>query len=199
MKSFFRWLDKKLIESRVFSKPQCLLAEGATLMPSARVHNLLGKLDHIYIGENTYIRGELVTFAHDGNISIGKYCYVGEGTRIWSAKEIRIGDRVLISHNVNIFDNDTHPIDDANARHDQFKKIITSGHPKEIDLNEKPIIINDDALISCNSIILKGVTIGKGAIVGAGSVVCHDVDPYTVVAGNPAKPVRILQNTKENT
>ena len=58
------------------------------------------------------------------------------------------------------------------------------------DVIRKPIVIKDKAWIGFNSIILKGVTIGEGAIVGAGSVVTKDVPPYTIVAGNPARIVR---------
>ena len=59
-------------------------------------------------------------------------------------------------------------------------------------VNSKPIKICDDAWIGMNCIILKGVTIGEGAIVGAGSVVTKDVPAWTVVAGNPAKVVKTL-------
>lgn len=56
----------------------------------------------------------------------------------------------------------------------------------------KPIVIEDKAWIGFDSTILKGVTIGEGSVVGAKSVVTRNVDPYTVVAGNPAKVVRKL-------
>jgi acetyltransferase-like isoleucine patch superfamily enzyme len=68
------------------------------------------------------------------------------------------------------------------------------GHPKEItNVDSAPIIIEDHVWISFNSIILKGVTIGKGAIIAAGSVVTKDVAPFTLVAGNPAKLIKHLQ------
>ena len=54
------------------------------------------------------------------------------------------------------------------------------------EINTKEIIIKNNAWIGMRSIILKGVTIGEGAIVAAGSVVTKDVPPYTLVAGNPA-------------
>ena len=165
------------------------IAPGAVLHDTARIVNNLGYADAIRIGAFTHIKGELLTFGHGGKIEMGQYCFVGEYSRIWSAASILIGDRVLISHNVNIFDNDTHPID-AKTRHWQFKEIITRGQPKTIHLKEKPIVIGNDVLISCMSIILSGVTIGEGAIVGAGSVVTKDVPPWTIVAGNPAKTIR---------
>lgn len=131
----------------------------------------------------------MLTFGHGGKINIGKFCYVGENARIWSAKQIDIGDRTLISHDVDIFDNLTHQIN-PRLRHLQFIEIISSGQPKYIDLNEEAVTIKNDVLIGSKSIILKGVTIGEGAIVGAGSVVTRNVPPYTVVAGNPARVIK---------
>jgi acetyltransferase-like isoleucine patch superfamily enzyme len=134
----------------------------------------------------------LLTFAHGGSISIGEYCYIGEQSRIWSSKQISIGNRVLIAHNVNIFDNLTHPIHPRD-RHSHYRRIITRGHPEQMDLGEIPVRIDQDAWIGCMSIVLRGVTIGEGAIVGAGSVVEKDVPPFVVVSGNPAKILRELR------
>jgi acetyltransferase-like isoleucine patch superfamily enzyme len=57
-------------------------------------------------------------------------------------------------------------------------------------LSESPVVIENDAWIGCMSIVLKGITIGEGAIVGAGSVVTKPIPPYSIVAGNPAQIVR---------
>ena len=170
---------------------QCLLREGAVLHDTARVFNLAGSQSAIDVGRFSHVRGELLTFAHGGGIRIGEYCYIGEGTRIWSSRSIRLGDRVLIAHNVTVMDNLTHPIG-AGARHEHFRQIITTGHPRQIDLGERPVEIGDDVWIGCQSVILRGVTLGRGAIVGAGSVVTEDVPPWTVVAGNPARVAREL-------
>jgi len=175
----------------------CLYQPSTVFYDSAAIFNNLPHAEKIVIGANTHIRGEILTFAHGGQITIGDYCYIGEGTRIWSAKNISIGNRVLISHNASIFDNDTHPIDNPAARHQQFKDIITTGHPTRLDLREKPVVIEDDALIGCQCVILKGVTIGRAAVVGAGSVVTKDVPPYTLVAGNPARFIRKLDVPEE--
>ena len=132
----------------------------------------------IIIKNDTWIRGELVVFPN-GKIEIGEFCIVGENSKIWSASDIKIGNRVLISHNVNIHDNNSHPID-AISRHEDFKKIITTGF-QEIDLNAKPIVIGDDVWIGFNATILKGVTIGHGAIIGACAIITKDVPPLTIV------------------
>lgn len=169
-----------------------MMGEGAKLHPSARILNALGVSEKIRIGNNSHIRGELFLFSHGGEISIGDWCYIGEGSRIWSALKITIEDRVLIAHNVNIFDNLTHPMS-AEARHQHFKAIATIGHPSSLDLSEKPVVIKSDAWIGANSSVLRGVTIGEGAIVAAGAVVTRDVSPFTVVGGNPAKLIRELR------
>jgi len=147
----------------------------------------------IKVGNYCSIRGELFVFNHGGKMVIGDYCYLGEFSKIWSAIEIIIGNNVLISHNVNIQDNNGHPLD-KELRHEHYKSIIKSGHPHNgLNLNEKPVYIHDNAWIGFNSTILKGVTIGEGAIVAACSVVTKDVPPFTVVAGNPAVVVKELK------
>lgn len=167
----------------------CSCGEGCVFYEGVRIVNTRGICSDIKIGNCSLINGELLNFGHGGRISIGNYCYIGEGSRVWAAKEVCIGDRVLISHNVNIFDNLTHPMNAA-RRHQQFKEIITSGQPRDIDLGEKSINIHDDVLIGCMSVVLRGVTIGRGAIIGAGSVVTKNVPAWTVVAGNPAVKIR---------
>ena len=142
----------------------------------------------IQLGANTIVSGELLVFAHGGQIEIGDWCYVGEGSRIWSGARISIGNRVMISHNVNIFDNLTHPLSPID-RHEHFKAIYSHGHPRNISLGDRPISIEDDAWIAAGAIILRGITIGRGAIVGAGAVVTRSVEPMSTVAGNPARVI----------
>ena len=169
-----------------------VLDAKAVIHSTASVHNIREQRQAIRVGAHTHLKGELLTFAHGGEISIGEYCYVGEQSHIWSAARISIGDRVLISHNVNIFDSLTHPISPA-ERHRHYQHIITRGHPAHVDLEEAPVRIGNDAWIGCLAIVLRGVTIGEGAIVGAGSVVSEDVPPFSIVAGNPARVVRELK------
>jgi acetyltransferase-like isoleucine patch superfamily enzyme len=158
---------------------------------SATIDNIQRRRDAIRIGTNTIILGQLLVFRHGGEIVLGDDCFVGENARIWSAGRVAIGNRVLISHDVNIFDNDTHPFDMA-ARHRHYLSIASHGHPEEIDLGEAPVVVEDDAWIAAKAMVLKGVTIGRGAVVGSGSVVTRDVEPFTVVVGNPARLVRQL-------
>ncbi|HRY82205.1 MAG TPA: acyltransferase [Candidatus Moranbacteria bacterium] len=187
LKKIAKLMYKKMLTIKFSQK--CVIGEASILHKEAEIINNLKDKNKIVIGSNSHIRGQILTFGHGGNIEIGDYCYVGRNTYIWSGLNIKIGNRVLISHNCNIFDNDTHPLD-AEKRHVQFKNIINQGQPKNINLNDKAVVIKNDVLIGANAIVLKGVTIGEGAVVAAGSVVAKDVEPYTVVAGNPAKFIK---------
>lgn len=164
----------------------CIIAEGVRLRPGCRIYNDTRSRDAITIGAGSIIDGELMVFGGFGKIEIGESCFVGPNTRVWSNQSIRIGNRVLISHNVNIFDSMTHQMD-SRSRAWQFGEIVQRGHPKGLDLGARPICIGDDCWVACNAILLRGVTLGRGCVVGAGSVVTKDVEEYTIVAGNPAK------------
>ena len=93
--------------------------------------------------------------------------YFNKNININCYNSISIGNNVIISENVIIRDSDNHHINNK--------------------LNQAPIVIEDDVWIGLNATILNGVTIGKGAVVAAGSVVTSDVPAGTLVAGCPAK------------
>lgn len=167
-----------------------VIKDESTRIDGTRIVNAQNDPERIVIGMHSYITGaELLVFRHGGRIEIGSHCFVGPGTRIWSAASIKIGDRVLISHNVNIHDNNSHPIDPI-LRHQDFVHLCAKGYPSEANYNEKPITIGDDAWIGYNSIIMKGVSIGKCAIIGAGTTVTEDVPDYAVVVGSPQRIIK---------
>jgi acetyltransferase-like isoleucine patch superfamily enzyme len=154
--------------------------------PETIISNMQNNPSKIEIGENTHVRGTLLVFNYGGKIKIGANCYVGDASRIWSGDQVSIGDNVLIAHNVNIVDTQAHEIN-AIERSDRYLELISKGPwANKGSIETKAITIQNKAWISFNAIILKGVTIGEGAIVAAGSVVTKDVAPYTMVAGNPA-------------
>ena len=172
-----------------WKKQKCTSSIGARLHQSSRIENLQFDPKAIVIGSYSHIRGQLTVMPHGGRISIGNYCFVGEGARIWSSQSIAIGDHVLISYGVSIHDNISHPRS-ARRRHEHFQEIATTGYPKQVeDIPSAEIVIEDDVWIGFNSTVMKGVTIGRGAIIGAGSMVVEDVEAYTTVVGNPARVV----------
>jgi acetyltransferase-like isoleucine patch superfamily enzyme len=186
-----RRINLDLIAQRLIGRSTCELQRGAALSGTAKIRNASGDSSKIAVGCHTHVLGELFVFAHGGRIKIGEWCYVGEGSRIWSAASIEIGDRVLISHSANIFDSLTHPLKAA-ARHEQVRKIFEKGHPLKVSLDESPVKIADDAWIGAGAMVLRGVTVGEGGVVAAGAVVTKDVPPYSIVAGNPAVLIREL-------
>lgn len=127
----------------------------------------------------------LVTQSSEAQICIGKDSGMS-GATICCMKRITIGEYVGLGSNVSIFDHDFHPINPF------YRKFHNEDY-----IECKEVTIEDFAWIGANSIILKGVHIGKGAVVGAGSVVTNDVPPLTVYAGNPAKFVKKITITKE--
>lgn len=189
--SKLRWINFDLMLQRLAGRATCELHPGAALHVGARVRNARGDSSKIVVGSHSRVLGDLFTFAHGGEIRIGQWCYVGKASRIWSAASIELENRVLVSHSVNIFDSLTHPIQAA-ARHAQVRSIFEEGHPRNLWLDESPVRIRNDAWIGAGAMVLRGVTIGEGAIVAAGAVVTKDVPPYTIVAGNPAVVVREL-------
>ena len=161
------------------------VADSAKIFPEVQMYALPS--GSISVGKRTCIRGCLEIQRDGGKITIGENCYVGDHTRIWAADSIQIGNHVLIAHNCNIFDNDTHPTDAAQRREDA-EEIIWQGNRKDFSsLRKAPIVIDDDAWIACGCTILKGVHIGAGAIVAAGAVVTKDVPAGAIVGGNPAR------------
>jgi acetyltransferase-like isoleucine patch superfamily enzyme len=179
------------IEHRKNLSAMAIISETAHVSNEAHVINSRGDNSKIKIGEGSRLMGHLFTFDHGGEISIGDHCFIGPLTRIWSADKISIGNRVLIAHNVNIHDNISHPID-AELRHKEFVNFVQTGKHDHVDLKPNAIVIEDDVWIGFNSIVLKGVHIGRGAIIGAGSVVTKDVDPWTINVGNPLRCVEKL-------
>lgn len=167
----------------------CLLDSNVVIHPEANLWNGTKQRSRLKIGDRTQVRGTLLCYPNGGEIKIGSYCYIGDHSRIWSLCSVEIGNRVLVSHGVNIHDSISHALS-AMERHKHEKDIFAHGHPEHVDnIPMAPIRIGDDAWIGFNATILKGVTIGRGAIVGAGTVVTHDVPDYAVVVGNPQRVV----------
>ncbi|HEY9784849.1 MAG TPA: acyltransferase [Candidatus Obscuribacterales bacterium] len=176
-----------------------LIHESAQLSPEAAIENKCGRRAGVAIGAHSYLRGRLLTYGHGGNIEIGDWCYIGVRTEIWSMNSIKIGNRVLISHDVNIHDGNAHSIDAA-ERHEHFKHILERGHPREErlvpGLKSAPIVIEDDAWISFGVTILKGVTVGKGSVIAAGSIVTKDVPPGVLYQCKVVPIIRPLEGVK---
>lgn len=129
--------------------------------------------DHVYVGHNTILKGY-----HKNEMRIGSGSWIGQMCFFHSAGGITIGQSVGIGPNVQILT--------SNHREEGRQKPIMYA-----TLDFAPVVIEDDCDIGIGTIILPGVTIGRGSQVGAGAVVTNDIAPYSVVAGVPARLLRI--------
>ncbi|HYR58840.1 MAG TPA: DapH/DapD/GlmU-related protein [Chthoniobacteraceae bacterium] len=164
------------------------IAGGCLLGPNAWCVNSLGDPDRIALGAGVICRGILrVEKFGAGRIAIGANAYVGDDCLLSSSAGIEIGEHALIAHGVQIFDNDSHPLDPA-ARVGDYASVLAHGPRGAIA--SAPVRIGARSWIGFNAIILKGVTIGENSVVAAGSVVSRDIPANTVAAGNPAAAVK---------
>lgn len=159
---------------------------------------------YLVIGDDSIVAGNFIFESSAGKIVIGRHSYIGGGTFI-SRSSIEIGDNVTIAWGGTFYDHDSHSLDYMKRRKDIDDELDDIRNGRNFiankdwsDVNSKPIKICNDAWIGMNVIVLKGVTIGEGAIVGAGSVVTKDVPDWTVVAGNPATIVKKLNKDENN-
>lgn len=124
-------------------------------------------------------RVTLAAVSYGSEITIGDHTGLS-GAVVVAAKSVHIGSHVNIGVNCAIYDTDFHSLD--------WKTRRAGNH----DAAAAPVVIDDDAWIGGNSIILKGVHIGRAAVVGAGSVVTTDIPEGTLWAGNPARVIKNL-------
>lgn len=180
--------------------PGITLAKRAVLLPGARfrMHSNSNKVD---IHPDSMLACNFVFESESGHIKIDEGTFINAGSSLICKDEIKIGKYVTIAWGCTIYDHNSHSldychrVDDIKRQLDDYRNNHYFIKSKDWStVKSKKIIIEDYAWIGMNCTILSGVTIGKGAIVGAGSVVRHDVEPWTVVAGNPAQFVKRLKN-----
>ena len=139
------------------------------------LRNLIFKSFLGQFGKNVLIDYK-VYFRYFKNIEIGNNVAINRGCEFYTSfhlqKKIRLGNNVTISPHVKFF----------GAAHDYRKQ----GVPDIAD----DIIVEDDCWICANTIILQGVTIGRGSVIGAGSIVTKNIPPYSVAVGNPARVIK---------
>ena len=148
------------------------------ISPKARINARSGE---VTIGQGATISPYAVI---QGNVTMGSNCsvqsfavLVGYGTAEDKCGEIRIGNDVRIAPHVMIIA--------ANHKFDDVSRPIAKQ-----GVEGKSIVIEDDVWIAGRANIMAGVTIGRGSVVAAGAVVTHDVPPYSVVAGVPARVIK---------
>jgi acetyltransferase-like isoleucine patch superfamily enzyme len=143
---------------------------------------------NLILGENVYLSGRSGFYFMGGmpvppEITIGNGTFIGNGCTLSVARRIGIGEKCLISAGVRIHDNDGHPLDPGRRLRNE---------PIRQD-EAADVVIGDNVWIGAQAIILKGVVIGDHAVVATGAVVTHEVPSLAVVAGNPARVVKMLE------
>jgi len=169
-----------------------------TVLGASAVENESKDPSRIIIGDNTRIVSAAIVAKRNAHISVGDFCVIQNNSSITCLEKVSIGNYVGIASNTSITDNNTHALGTENwIRHRIRAAPGGPGYPGlgngwEL-ADSAPVTICDAVWIGSGCRILKGVTIGEGAVVASGSVVTKDVEPFSIVAGNPAKKVKSLE------
>ena len=155
---------------------ELLFRLNQTFPRSEEYQKILGELFGDRFGEGSFLRAPLAGAAFD-KIVIGNHVFINSNLLAMARGGITIEDDVQIAANVQLLTNNHDPYD---------RQVLLC----------KPIVIKKGAWIGAGASIMPGVTVGKYAIVGAASVVTHDVPDYGVVVGSPAKVIKMLDADK---
>lgn len=170
---------RELLTARLHLRGASKVGRRARTLGRPRIVND-GRLE---LGDDVVIRSVMVpaelATSHTGSLTIGDDVSINYGTSIYAERSVSIGNRVRIGPYVSITDTDFHDVYDRNLR------------PAGM-----PVVIESDVWIGARVLVLKGVRIGRGAIVAAGAVVTHDVAPFTVVGGVPARQISALDRNR---
>lgn len=165
----FKWSK---IRNRVLSIFDKSRYSGTAFVGLTRIQNA-SDIKHkiLTVGDETYGKIDIFDGAGTNRIIIGNYCSIANGTKF-----------ILAYHRVDFIT--TYPFKFLKEYHNDIE-IVENDHKSKGD-----IVIGNDVWIGVNAIIMSGVNIGDGAIIGSNSVVTKDVEPYSIVAGNPAKHIK---------
>lgn len=155
--------------SRKFNNNGFIVVTGGWPMPK-----VIHKGGRLLAGNCQFYSGVRLEVGPGATLSIGNGSYLNRNTLIVCEDRVDIGRNCKIAWDVVIMDSDLHPINETSP------------------ILNKPVRIEDGVWIGCRSIILKGVTVGYGAVIAAGSVVTKDIPPRTVYGGAPAKLIAKL-------
>lgn len=156
------------------------------------------------IGAYSHVFGNFILQNKDATISIGERCHIG-ASHFFCTQNIVVGDDVMISWSNTFIDHDNHSIYWEERKSDALNFLreyiefsgVTKGRFHDwTNVGKSSIHVHDKVWISFNSIILKGVSIGEGAVIGAGAVVTKDIPGWVLAAGNPGRVVRELPRSR---
>jgi maltose O-acetyltransferase len=133
------------------------------------------------IGDRVRIASDIATTqlaaVYGATLDIGAGTFINHGCSIAAMESVRIGPRCSIGSHVIMMDNDFHSIDPAQ---------------RDLMPPSRPIVLEANVWLGVRVIVLRGVRIGEGSVICAGSVVTRDIPPRTLAGGNPARPIRSI-------
>jgi acetyltransferase-like isoleucine patch superfamily enzyme len=195
-------LVKSLYYTYKYSKlrKQFHIPKSTRLAPGFHIHDN-GASKRVEIGSHCDLSCNIfLERTNHGNIRINDRVHIGGNTKLISVSEIFIDEDVTIAWDCTIYDHDSHPIQWEHRKNDTTQELLDNNSSAQPLVNKdwrhvrtKNIRIERRAWLGFGVTVLKGVTIGEGAVVGAQSVVTSDVPPYTIVAGNPARVIRAIE------
>jgi acetyltransferase-like isoleucine patch superfamily enzyme len=202
MYSFFRRKLKEILFGIYLRKvSEFIEGRNVSFLPGFRL-TILKPVRHrkyVKVGSNTMLDCQIHFESGEGEVVIGDHVYIGASTII-SRTRIEFENNIFVAWGTYFYDHDSHSLDYHDRRKDIVQQLEDHRLGKDFRINKdwsvvnsKPIKVCSDAWIGMNCIILKGVTIGEGAIVAAGSVVTKDVPPWAVVAGNRARVIKYVK------
>lgn len=184
---------------RAVRKDSCVTIGDSILGKTFRInYRVPRKMPSLAVGNKCILLNDNIFESSEGFISIGNNTFINSGTKIISRSSISIGDNVTIAWGCMIYDHDSHSIDYRERINDQHQQLQDWQNGNFIanknwdTVNSKPIVIGNNVWLGFDVVVLKGVTIGDGAIIGARSVVTRDIPAWSVAVGNPAKVVKYI-------
>lgn len=148
--------------------PDCVFETDVLIFHPENV--CLGR--NVYVGHRTILKGY-----YKNKLRVGDETWIGQMCFLHSAGGITIGERVGIGPGVMMI----------TSTHEELGR---SHAPLDSPVTFAPIVIEAEVNVGVGAVIMPGVTIGRGARIAAGAVVTHDVEPYSIVAGSPARLLR---------
>jgi acetyltransferase-like isoleucine patch superfamily enzyme len=191
------YLLNKLLSPRRRFKGALTAGKTSIFLPNFSIVNRTN--NKVVVGEASMI-GATIIFEHQqAEVLIGNNVYIGSSTIVCKNKVV-FEDNILVAWGVTFYDHNSHSLDYRHRQQDirQVVEDFNKNGGKYLankdwsTVRSSPITIKQNAWIGMDALIMKGVTIGEGAIVAARSVVTKDVAPFTIVGGNPATFIKTV-------
>jgi acetyltransferase-like isoleucine patch superfamily enzyme len=145
---------------------------------------------NITIGDDCAIEGRIILHSNNARITIGNRVFIGSNALLFCYDSIEIGDDVMFSWDCTVIDTNAHSLRSAERKQDvlDWKK-----GPQFKDwsrVESQKVVIGPSCWLGFKSIVMKGVRLGDGCVVAAGSVVTKNFEPFSVIGGNPASFIK---------